>query len=171
MEANSLPEIIIRAEISEDAADIVEIRNQPLVRWGTLALPYTSLSQYVQRRDKRADSDLFLVACINGRPVGMAGLNRLTNPRCAHTGQLGIMVHDAHHGRGVGRALMAALLDAADNWLNLKRLELQVYTDNRRAIALYQRFGFVTEGTHLANAFREGVYVDSHVMARVRLNP
>jgi L-phenylalanine/L-methionine N-acetyltransferase len=65
--------------------------------------------------------------------------------------------------------LMAALLDTADNWLNLKRLELEVYTDNHRAIALYQGFGFVMEGTHQAVAFREGVYVDSHVMARVRL--
>jgi hypothetical protein len=31
------------------------------------------------------------------------------------------------HGRGIGSALMAALIDVADNWPDLKRLELTVY--------------------------------------------
>ena len=55
-----------------------------------------------------------------------------------------------------------------DNWLNLKRVELHVYTDNARAIHLYEKFGFVTEDTHRAFAFRDGEYVDAYSMARVR---
>ena len=49
--------------------------------------------------------------------------------------------------RGVGTALIAAVIDLADRWLNLKRLELQVWSDNHRAIALYERFGFRSVGT------------------------
>jgi L-phenylalanine/L-methionine N-acetyltransferase len=49
--------------------------------------------------------------------------------------------------------------------------ELGVYTDNHRAIALYQRFGFQVEGTHRAYALRDGVYIDSHTMARLHPNP
>ena len=56
----------------------------------------------------------------------------------------------------------------ADNWLNLKRVELQVYTDNARAIHLYEKFDFVIEGTHKAFAFRDGEYVDAYSMARVK---
>ena len=66
---------------------------------------------------------------------------------------------------------MAALVDWADQWANLLRLELTVYTDNEHAIALYRRFGFVIEGTHRAYALRRGVYVDAHCMARLHPNP
>jgi L-phenylalanine/L-methionine N-acetyltransferase len=42
---------------------------------------------------------------------------------------------------------MQATVDLADKWLNLTRLELEVYTDNEPAIRLYKKFGFAVEGT------------------------
>jgi putative acetyltransferase len=63
---------------------------------------------------------------------------------------------------------MRAGVDLADNWLNLTRLELEVYTDNEAAIRLYERFGFEVEGTLRQHAFRDGQYVDSHMMGRLR---
>ncbi len=64
---------------------------------------------------------------------------------------------------------MQALVDTADNWLDIKRLELTVYTDNAAALALYKKFGFETEGQLKAFGFRDGTYVDAYTMARVRL--
>ncbi|WP_246777034.1 hypothetical protein [Microvirga sp. VF16] len=46
---------------------------------------------------------------------------------------------------------MRELVDAADDWLGLRRMELTVYTDKGRAIRLYQRFGFETEGTPIGS--------------------
>ena len=63
---------------------------------------------------------------------------------------------------------MAAAVDLADNWLNLTRLELEVYADNAAAIHLYERFGFTYEGTLRQHAFRDGEYVDSNMMGRLR---
>ena len=63
---------------------------------------------------------------------------------------------------------IVAAIDLADNWLDLSRLELTVYTDNEPAMRLYKKLGFVVEGTHRKYAFRDGVYVDAHCMARVR---
>jgi putative acetyltransferase len=63
---------------------------------------------------------------------------------------------------------MHAIIDLADNWLNLTRLELEVYADNEAAIHLYERFGFEIEGTLRQHAFREGRYVDSKMMGRLR---
>ena len=56
----------------------------------------------------------------------------------------------------------------ADNWLDIRRLDLTVYTDNDRAIALYERFGFAREGTLRADSYRDGRYVDVLLMARLR---
>jgi putative acetyltransferase len=63
---------------------------------------------------------------------------------------------------------MRAVIDLADRWLNLSRIELTVFTDNEPAIALYRKFEFEIEGTHRKFAFRDGEFVDAHVMARVK---
>jgi putative acetyltransferase len=84
---------------------------------------------------------------------------------------LGVSVAREAQGRGVGKALMAALCDYADNWAGVLRLELTVYADNERAIGLYRKFGFVVEGTHRAYAMRDGRYVDALAMARLHQNP
>jgi hypothetical protein len=41
-----------------------------------------------------------------------------------------------------------ALVDAADNWLNVRRIELTVHVDNEPGIRLYKKFCFEAEGTH-----------------------
>ena len=89
-------------------------------------------------------------------------------PRRAHVGEIGMAVRDDWQGKGVGSARMQAAVDLADRWQNLRRLELQVYTDNEAGIRLYKKFGFVVEGTHVGYAFRDGQYVDAYAMARVR---
>jgi putative acetyltransferase len=77
-------------------------------------------------------------------------------------------VHDAYAGRGVGRALMAAAIDLADNWLGVRRLELTVFADNGRAVGLYRSCGFDVEGRLRRFAMRDGVLADALTMARVR---
>lgn len=77
-------------------------------------------------------------------------------------------VHDDFLGRGIGSALLAELIGAADDWLAIKRLELTVFTDNTPAIRLYEKFGFEMEGTLRAFAFRHGIYADVFAMARIR---
>jgi RimJ/RimL family protein N-acetyltransferase len=87
----------------------------------------------------------------------------------ARTAELVAMyVASAHWRHGVGTALMEAALDLADNWLDLTRIELSVYTDNAAGTALYEKFGFEIEGTHRRYAFRNGDYVDAYSMARLR---
>jgi putative acetyltransferase len=159
--------VLIRAMEPADLPDITEAWNQPRAYAGTLQLPFTSLEQRQQRHAAHAGSTR-LVAVIDGKAIGMIFMGREENRR-SHVGSLGMAVHDAYAGRGAGTALMAAAVDLADNWLQIKRLELSVYADNARAIALYERFGFEREGFHPAYSWRNGAFVDSISMARLRL--
>lgn len=85
-----------------------------------------------------------------------------------HSAGFGMGIHDDFQSQGIGTRLMEPMLNLADNRLNLWRVDLQVYTDNEPGIALYKKFGFEIEGTHRNHAFREGQYVDSCTMARLK---
>jgi putative acetyltransferase len=141
----------------------------PKVYEGTLQVPYPSREQW-RRRIAESDSCYNLVAVSGEHVIGMLTIDTFPNrPRRRHVGRIGISVNEAWQGKGVGKALMQAGIDLADNWLNLTRLELEVYSDNESAIRLYQRFGFEHEGIMRQHAFRNGKYVDSIMMARLRM--
>ena len=70
-----------------------------------------------------------------------------------HVGAVGLFVHADYQGRGVGTTLMETLLDLADHWLMLVRVELEVFADTAPAIRLYEKLGFAcvpnaTESRH-----------------------
>ncbi|MCB0880284.1 MAG: GNAT family N-acetyltransferase [Thermoleophilia bacterium] len=160
----------IRAAEPEDVPAISRTMSDPGVVRGTLQLPYTP---HALRRERFTFTDVntcFVVAepLDGGEPIGNAGLHRNTRPRRIHSAALGMSVRDDWQGRGVGTALLAALLDVADNWWQVTRVHLDVYVDNEPAIALYRKFGFEIEGTLRHDTFRDGEYVDAHVMARLR---
>jgi len=161
--------IAIRRAEPTDAQDVYEIYSNPRAVWGTFQLPYPSLEEWKKRLGQPPEGAYLLVAQVEDAVVGMLGLHTFTGrPRRRHAAEIGMGVHDAWQGRGVGGALMQAAVDLADNWLNLRRLELQVFVDNEPAIRLYARFGFKVEGTLIDYGFRDGAYIDAFSMARLR---
>jgi putative acetyltransferase len=60
------------------------------------------------------------------------------------------------------------MLELADNWLNLHRVWLEVYTDNPTAIRLYEKYGFELEGTRRMYSYGDGRWADAYFMARLR---
>lgn len=159
----------VRAQESTDAEAMLRIVSSRRAYSGTMQLPYQSLDAMRERlAPPQGEGAYRLVAEVEGQVVGSIGLNVQLQPRRRHVGYIGMMVRDDMQGKGVGSALMAAIIDLADNWLNLTRLELHVYTDNAAGLALYKKFGFEIEGTHRRYAFRNGEYIDSYSMARLR---
>jgi putative acetyltransferase len=161
--------VTIRAREPGDWQEIADITSLPKVRFGTLRLPFVSSDYWRRMIEKPGEGITSIVAVLDGRIVGLAGLMQ-DKGRRGHVAQLFMSVHDDHCGRGIGTALLAALIDAADNWLNIRRIELTVYVDNEPGIRLYKKFGFEIEGTRRADAFRAGKFVDSLMMARLRLD-
>lgn len=161
--------IHIRRAEPDDCPAIHEIFSCPKAVSGTLQLPYPSREHWRRRLTEPSGDTYHLVAVVGDRVVGILGVHTFPNrPRRRHAATIGMSVHDEWQGKGIGTAMMRAGVDLADNWLNLTRLELEVYTDNEPAIRLYERFGFEREGTLRQHAFRDGRYVDSYLMARLR---
>ncbi len=165
--------LTLRRVKAADAAAIAEQFTDPEVFGGTLQMPFASEELWVQRiagmnPPAPGSNELVLAAVLDDKVVGMAGLHPV-GPSVArrHAMSLGITVAKASQGQGVGQALMAALIDYADNWAQILRIELSVYHDNERAIRLYEQHGFEHEGRFKAYALRDGVYKDALTMARL----
>ena len=161
-------EITIRRAEPADAEAIRKCYTAPRVVRNTLQLPYRSLESVSDLLTKSREGDHILVAVVDGEVVGVIGLHTSSKPRANHRAEIGMMVRDDWQGKGVGTALMRAVIDVADKWLNLMRLELTVFTDNEPAIALYRKFGFEIEGTLRKYAFCDGTFMDAYAMARVK---
>ena len=162
-------EITVRHAEPSDAAALHRIMSGPRAAAGTLQLPLQPAEAWRKRLAEPPAGQFTLVACVGGEVVGNLGLETFPNrPRIRHTGTIGMAVRDDWQGWGVGTALLGAALDLADNWLNLSRIGLTVYTDNAAGIALYEKFGFEIEGTHRRYAFRDGGFVDAYSMARLK---
>lgn len=167
--------ITIRRASPKDAAAYARFMSHPDVYASLMQLPFTDEEVW---RTRLADTctpgktDLPLAAELHGEVVGSAGLHPVgVAMRRRHALTLGISVAPESQGRGVGSALMAAMCDYADNWVGALRMELTVYTDNERALALYRKFGFEIEGTFKGYAMRNGKYADAHAMARFHPDP
>ena len=158
--------MVIRPIRIEDAADMNRMRIMDGVKENILGLASERLADTEAFIRSLCLNDHLLVAEVDGTVVGCAGLQVSSKPRTCHSGGVGIMVHADYQKQGIGKALMAAVLDIADNWLMLKRVELSVFVENEAAIAMYRKLGFVVEGTKKYAAIRNGVYADEYLMAR-----
>ena len=160
-------EIVIRPVRPDDAEGVHQLRLLPTVIDGTLAIPSQSIEETRHRLASYGPDTHSFVAVVDGQVVGMAGLH-VRAGKLRHTASLGMMVHDRFQGQGIGRKLLAALLEIADSYLGLVRVELEVFPDNERAIRLYESAGFEHEGRKRKAVWRHGQHEDILVMGRVR---
>jgi L-phenylalanine/L-methionine N-acetyltransferase len=163
-----MTEIRLRRPKAADIEAVAEFAAADDNVFNTLQMPFADVAIWRDRLVTPHANALVLVAEHADNVVGFAGLRPLNDSlRQIHVRALGITVAKASQGLGVGSALMQGLLDWADKWAQVKRIELRVNVDNARAIALYQKFGFVQEGRLVGECFRAGQYVDVFAMARL----
>jgi RimJ/RimL family protein N-acetyltransferase len=144
------------------ALDVVARERKYLVL--TEAPPIESTREFVM--NNIAVRNPQLVALNKGEVVGWCDVRREHWPVHAHCGTLGMGLLPDYRGKGLGRRLMQATLDAAHTE-GFVRVELTAHADNLRAIALYEKLGFVHEGVRRDSICIDGRFVDSVVMARI----
>ncbi len=98
------------------------------------------------------------------RPIGTVGLHDVA-PACERTATVGIAIGEKDcWGQGYGAEALGLLLEHAFDELNLHRVGLTVYAHNPRALACYEKLGFVREGAWREAHFVDGRYVDEVLM-------
>jgi ribosomal protein S18 acetylase RimI-like enzyme len=113
-----------------------------------------------------SEKGAYLVAERNGKIIGHAFLAPLHLKSISHVVQLSIGVYHGSQGKGIGTALMEELIAWAKQSMTVEKIELNVRASNNRAIALYNRMGFVEEG-RLKNRIKVSAnhYIDDLLMA------
>lgn len=117
--------------------------------FGVEGLPFTREDEeaYITQIEQSCD-DIMIVAKENGIIVGNASLSRLPR-RMKHRGDFSISVAKEYWNKGVGGQLLSKILEfAKENAFEV--IDLQVRSDNVRAIHLYEKYGFQKTGTHPA---------------------
>ncbi|MGZ5100244.1 MAG: GNAT family N-acetyltransferase, partial [Usitatibacter sp.] len=107
--------VVVRRAEPDDFEAFWRIYKEESVYSGTLQTPLPSRESWRKRLAEPVEGDYILAACINGEVVGNAGLHQFKQARRAHAMHLGMTVRDDLQGKGVGTALMRALVDLADN--------------------------------------------------------
>jgi L-phenylalanine/L-methionine N-acetyltransferase len=160
-------QMIVRHSEPGDIESIRAIYAQPSVYASTLQLPFPSVELWQARLGRHHEHFHSLVACEGDQVLGQLGIETFANPRRRHAANIGLGVSELARRRGVGAALVGAAIELCGGWLGIHRIELETYTDNEAAIALFEQFGFRIEGTARAYALRAGALVDAHLMARL----
>lgn len=124
-----------RRATANDAEGMAKLFSEPEVLAGTLQLPMPSADVWRKRLEPQATdpAQIHVVAIADGVLIGSAGLHPITGSlRTRHVMGLGIGVSRVWWGKGVSTELMRLLIDWADNWAGILRIELGVYADNAR---------------------------------------
>lgn len=122
-----------------------------------------AIDTIVRRFQDTASGKFTLGAFEDGELVGMITFGRNTGMKDRHKGHIyGVYVDAAHRRKGLGRALMAALLERVRQDSSVEQLLLAVATNQAAAKQLYLSFGFEIYGTE-PNALKVGnSYIDEY---------
>lgn len=81
----------------------------------------------------------------------------------SHRAEFGVSVAKSEWGRGVGSALLQKIIEYAKTH-RIELVSLEVRSDNKRAIHVYEKFGFRKIGTSPAYFKIDGEYFDFDLM-------
>ena len=117
-------------------------------------------------QDSARSNSIHLVAKDAQRVVGWAHIERGRGGSVAHRGDLGMGVLAGYRGCGIGRRLLDDCISVA-NILGIRRVELEVRSDNHRALMLYRNAGFAVEAIVKGAMKIDDVYHDAFRMCLV----
>jgi RimJ/RimL family protein N-acetyltransferase len=133
-----------------------EFLNQPNIR-----------SNWIQAQSETL-RNLLIVAVAERTVIGVLHFMNYRKHRMAHTGEFSMAVHHGWAKRGIGKALLTALIDWAEDHPQVEKICLSVLSTNTHAVGLYLKHGFVREGVRARQIkISEDSYADELLMGRM----
>jgi RimJ/RimL family protein N-acetyltransferase len=165
--------VLVRASVEDDALGLLDcVRAYIDDGEGQVLLPSELTESEEQQRAwihtlRRSDHDLVLVAEYEGQIIADLNFQAGKRARIAHWGDIGIGIRPGWRGKGLGSAMLGRLLWWAERAPRVEKISLLVVASNRRAIALYEKWGFRVEGRRARTVkYADGSYDDDLMMAR-----
>ncbi|AQQ52088.1 GNAT family N-acetyltransferase [Planococcus lenghuensis] len=115
---------------------------------------------------KKSGTSLVLIAILNGRQAGYLFFIGNSAKRAAHRAAIVVGVLPEFQGRGIGQALLKKAEESASH-RQVSRLELTVAAENKAAIHLYEKAGYMVEGTRRHALLIDGQLQDELYMAKL----
>lgn len=116
------------------------------------------------RRCCASGNQLYILGLLDDTIVSALAFCGGRRSRVRHRGEFSLSVRKPYWGLGIGSLMLAALIAWARGTRIVNKINLRVRTDNQRAIRLYERQGFVIEGTIRREILLNGSYFDHHWM-------
>lgn len=167
--------VVIRAGVPEDSPALLSYMRgclpdiSPFVAMDVDEFTHTEESEATWLAEQQATAGALTIMAFHGdQAVGITTCS-CNNKRCriAHIGHIGMSSDKAYWGSGLGSAMLGAMIDWAERHPVLELLELDVFADNERAIALYRKLGFIEIGRVPGRArFADGSRKDGVMMYR-----
>jgi L-amino acid N-acyltransferase YncA len=160
--------VTVRPAALADVDAICAIHNQGIAdRIATLDTTLRTPEDTRAWLAERGDRHPVLVAEAGGTVVGWASLNRF-NPRPAydHVADFSVYVERGWRGKGVGRELLARLVERA-RAIGFHKMVLAAMAFNTAGITLYTRAGFSRVGIYHEQGQLDGRWVDVVIMEKL----
>ncbi len=166
------PTLTIRGQHSEDWSELYTLWSDEAILRDSLELPYMAEEAFREHFNTIPTNTYVLIAemsSLSGRKyiIGAVWLRVMQHFRRRHTGRLSLVIRSEQRGTGVESLLLDKVLDLADHWLGLKRVEVIIFADNEQASTIYEAKGFERELVMRRYALRDGVYSDAYLLARI----
>lgn len=170
---NNGKECVLRSPVIEDAEELIKYLKQISLETDFLTRYPEEVSIALEEEEKFIErlnnsfNNVMISAFIDDKLVGSASINPIGEKiRVLHRATFGIAIIKEAWNLGIGTALITEILDCA-NKASYEQIELEVVTQNRRAIKLYEKFGFKTYGTREnAFKFKDGSYSSDYLMMK-----
>jgi RimJ/RimL family protein N-acetyltransferase len=164
----------LRSAERSDLEKFIEWINDPEVTKGlVLFLPMSSVDEekwfegVMQRPQEEKPLVIDMKDGANWHLIGNSSFMRFD--WVARSAEVGIMIGDKTvWDQGYGTEVMTLLLRHGFATLNLNRVYLRVYAENKRAIRTYEKAGFVHEGRMRQAVYKHGAYSDVLFMSVLR---
>lgn len=167
-------DITLREAIPDDAAYLLQVSQKIAEETDFLIMDEVGLGLNEEMLSLQladlyeSENNLLLLAFADDKIVGMASVKAAPEFTVSHIGEIGISILKEFWGIGLGTALLDEVIYWSENASPLRRLELTVQERNERAIHLYQKFGFETEGTMKRGARdAQGEFLDVLLMSKL----